>query len=270
MTRAITRVLLLAASISIAAPRPLEAQLGGLIKKKVKEAVAKPEPPAKTGESQPAASKSAEKTSNGPIGFGSAVVEITDSSFNDFMRGIQKEADAQAIVKKEIARYGTHADYEACKIRVAESPEGKKTMDRMYNPPKDIKAEDFIKLQSKVVEDMDSLTRKGCPLDPSYWSPGRVSQSLDSVHKEVAQSISAEDTEGQLFSVALERIERLCRYKGFGPDNTAAKPEASNGTPVKFAGEGKDIFWLYTENEVNVINAANCKRYYALIAKLIK
>jgi hypothetical protein len=270
MKRSISATLLFASLLSIAAPRLLEAQLGGLIKKKVKEAVAKPEPPAKTGGNQPAASKAAEKERNGPIGFGSGIIEITDSSFNDFMRGIQKEADAQAIVKKEIARYGTSRQYEECKARVAQTPEGKKTMDRMYNPPKDIKAEDYIKLQSKVVEDMDSLTRKGCPLNPSYWSQGRIDQSLDSVHKQVAQSISAEDTGGQLYSIALERIERLCRYKGFGPGSTTAKPESSNGTPLKFAGDGTDIYWLYTEKEVTVINAANCKRYYALIAKLIQ
>jgi hypothetical protein len=36
------------------------------------------------------------------------------------------------------------------------------------------------------------------------------------------------------------------------------------------AGDGTDIYWLYTEKEVTVINAANCKRYYALIAKLIQ
>ena len=306
MTRSIAAVILLSVSVSLATPVSIEAQLGGLIKKKVKEAIKKPETPPKTDDAPAAgpAAKSAEKKNDDPTGFGSAIIEITQPTFDQLMRAMQMEIDMQAVLKKEIARYGTHKEYEACKIRVGESPEGKKTMDRMYNPPKDIKAEDYLKLQAKVVEDMDALTKKGCPLDPSYWGPTRIAQSLDSIREKAAESITIASSlpassfdvahlrfetspfvdggftfiHPQLYGIALERIDRLCEYKGFGAVgvttvDTATKKDSlrnpRSGAPLKIPGIGQDIYWMWTATEVGVINSPNCRRYYILAKQLM-
>jgi hypothetical protein len=254
----------------------------------VKEAVKKPEP-AKTDDAPapgaapapaPAASSSAKKD-NDPTGFGSGIIEITPATFDDLMEAMQKEIDMQAVLKKEIARYGTDDQYQACKIRVAESPEGKKTMDRMYNPPKNVTAEAYMAIQKKVVEDMDSLTAKGCPLDPGYWSPSRIGESADSIHTKAAESLGDGSMGPHLYSIALERIERLCEYKGFGSGGVAAtavdtlkkKDSLTNPVkagPLKFPGIGKDIYWMYTGTEVGTITPGTCRRYYALAGKLMK
>lgn len=194
------------------------------------------------------------------------------------MRGLQMEIDLQAALKKEIARYGTHDQYEACKVRVAQSPEGKKAMSPMYNPPKNVTAEEYMKIQMKVSADMDSLTNKGCPLNPSYWSPSRIDASLDSIREKGAGSLTID---AQLYSIALERIERLCEYKGFGSGGVAAtsvdtlpkKDTLKNprsAAPLKFPGIGRDIYWMYTANEVDVITSPRCKRYYGLAKQLMK
>jgi len=284
MTRSIVAAIFIAASVSIMTPVSVEAQLGGLIKKKVKEAIKKPETPAKTDdspESSQAAPSASTKKTDDPTGFGSAIIEITPSLVDDLMDAMQKEIDMQAVLKKEIARYGTHDEYEACKVRVAESPEGKKTMDRMYNPPKNVTGEQYIAIQQKVVEDMDALTKKGCPLDPGYWSPSRIGQSADSIHVKAAESLGDGSLHEQLYSIALERIERLCEYKGFGTGGVAVtavdtlnkKDSLRNPVkagPLKFPGIGNDIYWMYTATEAGTVTAATCKRYYALAGKLMK
>jgi hypothetical protein len=287
MTRSITAAILLALSASLMTPVSSEAQLGGLIKRKVKEAVKKPERPAKTDDTPasaptaPSAPSGSAKKNDDPTGFGSAIIEITQATVDDLMDAMQKEIDMQAVLKKEIARYGTHDQYEACKVRVAQSSEGKKTMDRMYNPPKNVTAEEYMAIQKKVVEDMDALTLKGCPLNPGYWSPGRISESADSIHIKAAESLGDGSLTAHLYAVALERIERLCQYKGLGIGGVATttvdtlKRKDSLTSPVKagpfqFPGIGKDIYWMYTGTEVAAVTHDTCRRYYALAGKLMK
>jgi hypothetical protein len=314
MTRSIAAVLLLATSLSLTTPSPAEAQLGGLIKKKVKEAIKKPEAPPKTTEpssaSSPAApepaSSSPSTRNSDPTGFGSAIIEITPPTFDELMRALQMEIDLQAALKKEIARYGTHDQYEACKIRVAQSPEGQKAMNPMYNPPKNVTGEEYMKIQMKVSADMDSLTNKGCPLNPSYWSPLRIDASLDSIREKAAGSITIADMspepsltvaqlrfeimpslyeshvflDSQLYAIALERIDRLCEYKGFGSGSVGAgavdslpkkdpQKNPRSVAPLKIPGVGRDIYWMYTVNEVDVITSPRCKRYYSLVKQLM-
>ena len=316
MTRSIAALLLLATSLSLTTPSTVEAQLGGLIKKKVKEAIKKPETPPPTAEpSAPAspaapsapASTSASTSNSNPTGFGSAIIEITPPTFDQLMRGLQMEIDGQAALKKEIARYGTHDQYEACKVRVAQSPAGQKAMNPMYNPPKNVTGEEYMKIQMKVSADMDSLTNKGCPLNPSYWSPSRIEASLDSIREKAAGSLTiAGITPGstfnvaqlrfetapfayesqyfldaQLYAIALERIDRLCEYKGFGTgsvgstavDATPKKESQKNprsAAPLKIPGVGRDIYWMYTPNEVDVITSPRCRQYYNLTKQLMK
>lgn len=284
MTRSITAAILLALSVSLTTPVSAEAQLGGLIKKKVKDAIRKPETPAKTDDapaSAPATPSASTKKNDDPTGFGSAIIEITPATFDDLMDAMQTEIGMQAILKKEIARYGTHEEYQACKVRVAQSPEGKKTMDRMYNPPKNVTAEEYMTIQKKVVEDMDALTMKGCPLDPSYWSPTKIAESTDSIRTKAAESLGDGSIHVQLYSIALERIERLCQYKGFGSSGVAATAVDTltrkdslrspvKAGPLKFPGIGRDIYWMYTGTEVGTITPGTCRRYYALAGKLMK
>jgi hypothetical protein len=148
----------------------------------------------------------------------------------------------------------------------------------MYNPPKNVTAEEYMKIQMKVSADMDSLTNKGCPLNPSYWSPSRITASLDSIREKAAGSLSID---AQMYSIALERIDRLCEYKGFGSGGVAAtavdtmpkkdpQKNPRSAAPLKFPGIGRDIYWMYTANEVGVITPANCKRYYGLAKQLMK
>jgi hypothetical protein len=223
------------------------------------------------------------------------------------MRGLQMEIDGQAVLKKEIARYGTQEQYEACKLRIAESPAGQKAMNPMYNPPKNVTAEQYLKIQMKVSSDMDSLTNKGCPLNPSYWSPSRISASLDSIRDKAAGSItiaamspgtsfnvaqlrfetapfayeSAYFLDAQQYAIALERIDRLCEYKGFGSgalgttavDSMPKRDPQKNprsAAPLKIPGVGRDIYWMYTPNEVDVITSPRCKQYYNLAKQLMK
>lgn len=293
MTRSIAAVILLWASVSLATPARVEAQLGGLIKKKVKDAVAKPDAPKKDEPSAPAGRASPSAKNNDPTGFGSAIVEITQSSFDELIGGMQMEIDGQAVLKKEIARYGTREQYEACKVRAAQSPEGQKLMTAMRSPPQNVTGEEWMKIQQKVVEDLDAMTNKACPLNPSFWDATKVAHSADSIREEVSESLPMFHG-AHLYGVAIERIEKLCEYKGFGSGSTdgggAGRGDSGGvgvttvdtltkrdsvrnprgAAPLMVPGIGKDIYWMWTAAEVGFINAANCKRFNGLARQLMK
>lgn len=289
MTRSIAAVILLCASVSLATPARVDAQFGGLIKKKVKEAVTKPDPRKKDEPSAGRASPSAKN--NDPTGFGSAIVEITESTFDELMGGMQMEIDAQAVLKKEIARYGTRDQYEACKVRAAQSPEGTRLMTAMRTPPKNVTGEDWMKIQAKIVEDLDALTDKTCPLNPSYWDATRVGHSADSIREKVGESLPMFHG-AHLYSVAMERIGELCEYKGFGSGSSSGSGGGGGGGGVGVTtvdtlpkrdtlktargaaalmvpGIGKDVYWMWTATEVAVIDAPRCKQYNGLARQMM-
>lgn len=301
MTRSLATALILAAFASLS-PVPTQAQLGGLIKKKVTDAVKgqKPAEPKKTDET----GKPSQTNEPGYVG-NSDVLEITQPTFEAILGGLKKELELQAAFKKEIARYPTRQEYEACKVRSAQSPEGQKIMSALYTIPQNSSADDVMKIQMKMGADMDALAKKACPLDPNDWNDYRIHQHLDSLRVQAAESITIAQSPSsptgtaiayvrfeilplvdvahtffiseQQYGVALERIENLCSSSSggilSGADTLNKKNPQKNprtGAPLRIPGIGKDIYWVYTGNEASVLTPANCKRYKDLANKLMK
>jgi len=308
MTRSIA-LILLATSVSLTMPDTAGAQLGGLIKKKVKEAVKPPEKPAAApaadapaAASQPSAESSRTKGNGLKYVDGNSIV-INRESLSRLMRGMDAELAMIADFEKFLATWPTSEQYEQCKQRVAFSPEGKKTMDPMYNPPKGISSEDYLKLQSKVINDMQALTDKGCPRNPSTWGPGERSRRLEQIHAKAASLARAKpaaatsttnpresgkqmlllevdpyeavsDTtdsitvigEGGMgdheYSVMIERILKYCDLK----ESMDMSPK---GSGLKIEGEGKDLYWIYLEEELETLKDFDCASFKRKYKRLI-
>lgn len=256
MTRSLVAGIVLAVCAPLTLPLTAEAQLGGLIKKKVTEAIKKPAEPAKPAEQKPAESSS-------QSAFSSDVLEITQPAFDAVIRGLNAELRLQEEFRRELAKYPTPEEYEACKARAAQSPEGAKIMAEYSNMPEKITPEDLQRRIQNMTTGMEALIKKVCPNDPNVWNPYNRAQKLDSIHVQAAEAAgmaastaSLPDERGTFipvsfvvepfifrggrlasltgrqYSVLVERIERGCELNGAPPGIGARTAPAPNIPPL--------------------------------------
>jgi hypothetical protein len=65
------------------------------------------------------------------------------------------------------------------------------------------------------------------------------------------------------YSIAIERIDRLCDY-----NNAPAGGNTTDGK-LMIQGTGVKIFWVFTARETGVVNAANCRKFKDLTKRLM-
>lgn len=191
MTRAKASVVVLLVLAALTLPQPAGAQLGGLIKKKVSDAVK--QAPKKKETPQPATQPETTPQAMAPSrpgGFprisGDALI-ITPAMLERLTRGMDAELAMQKDFEKELARYPTLSQYEDCKAKVAMSPEGQKVMNAMSTVPENATPEQFQAIMVKMGADMEALTKKGCPLDPHDWNDYKRSERMREIRGKAAQ-----------------------------------------------------------------------------------
>ena len=169
MTRSLVAGIVLAGCALAASPPGAEAQLGGLIKKKVSEALTK-----KPADSAQAPGKQTTGTQNNPATpFGSAVLEITPSTFDAVIRGLTAEVKLQDEFRQVLAKFPTNEEYAACKQRVPQTPEGQKLMAEYMNTMQNSKPEEVQGRIAAVAEKLKTLEKTQCPNDPYTWAPSK-------------------------------------------------------------------------------------------------
>ena len=309
MSRPIVAVLLVAASISISAPQTAEAQLGGLIKKKVKEAIKPPEKPGAAPAPAPAAQPAtqAESENSGGTGHGlphvaGRSIKITRESLSRLTRGMDAELAMIADFEKYLAKWPTHEQYEECKVKAASTPEGKKIMSSMERLPQNVTPEQLTATMTKMTQDMDALTNKHCPLNPFDWGPGRKSARLEQIRVKAAslalpRSTASNETSQQsadrilLFEVSpyemlpdtaadsitilgtggfdsqeySEMIERIVKYC----DLKKSMDMTPKGSGLQVPGVGKDIYWIYVDEELETLKDLDCDSFQRKYKRLI-
>jgi hypothetical protein len=280
--------LVVVAVLSLPAPNSAQAQLGGLIKKKVTEAIKGPE---KQPEQKPASSAS---TDNSPPGFGSDVLEITEPVFAGVIRGLETELRLQAEFRQELAKYPTQAQYDECLAKVPESPEYKKIIEKLANLPENATGEQAMAASQKAAAEGQALTDKTCPVKPvdTVWPNGKKMERLEEIRGKAAEAAGSESSasntgwsglelaliftydvepgaafavwNSRQYSIAIERIDRLCDYNN-GPGAGGASSDGN----LKIQGGGAGIFWVFTARETGVVNAANCRKFKDLTKRLM-
>jgi hypothetical protein len=284
MTRSLLAGIVLAVCAPLALPLTAEAQLGGLIKKKVTEAIKKPAEPAKAEEKKPPGSEGSSQP-----GFNSDVLEITQPAFDAVIRGLNAELKLQDAFRLVLAKYPTPQEYEACKAHAAQTPEGAKIMSEFTNMPENVSAEEAQRRMQAMSTGMEALMKKQCPNDPDDWNPYKRKQKLEAIHEQAAEAAgmaastaSLPDDKGSFIRAGFEgepfifRGGRLAFLTGRQYDILGERIERgctlTERPPggVKVPGIGNNVYWVFTGGELGVLTPANCARYSDLSKRLMK
>lgn len=280
MTRWHLRVVVLAAFALFALPQSADAQLGGLIKKKVKEAIKPPEktnPAPQPAAPAPASSPAGPPASNSRDPFanqrvpGARALLVTDEMIARIYRGLDAEAVMLKDLETEIAAYPTPKKIQDCKAKAAQTPEGQKYL----NPGNFIKEgmtnDQLMAAMSRMSTESDAYFKKACPWDETKWSDYNRSEARKAIRTKAAAKALPTDTTvfvkgvgGGLdendFGEMIERLLKYCELK----KTMEVKPKTGG---LKTPGDGgPDIFWVYTESELKALQKLDCdgfKKKYA-------
>ncbi len=299
MTRSKLAAVALAVLTMFALPQTVDAQLGGLIKKKVKEAI-KPPPGKATPAPEPAAAApgpapaAEQPASNSRDPFagqrvpGNRALLISDEMIARMFRGLDAEAVMLKDLEKEIAAYPTREAIQACKVKASQTPEGQRLMNLGNFVKAGMTAEQTQAGMMKMSSESDAYYKKACPWDENKWSDYNRSEARKAIRTKAAaqalppsaaapvkspsrlmfevdtatvitKALAGIGLEENDFGELIERILYYCELK-----KTADVRPKTGG--LKVPGEGKDIYWVYTESELKVLLKFDCdtfKKKYA-------
>jgi len=308
MLKSATAAWLIAASISITAPQAAEAQLGSIIKKKVKDAIVKPTEkpaePAAAPADQPAADSHAAAPADDIARFPgqSGVPLITPQLLDRIQRGMDAELALLADFEKMVARYPTVQQYETCKSNAMMTPEGQKIMSPMMNPPANIKPDEYMAITMKVDTAAKAWQKKKCPLDPNDWNDAKRSDRIQQIHskaasmarlKSVSNNTSASTDARPALMYEMNPFDMLpdtvadtvivVRGGGLGDHEYSVAIErvvkycmlkkevdvSPKKGGLKAPGSGPGMEWIYTEDELNALKTFDCEAFKKKYAKLL-
>lgn len=202
MIRSRHAVVVLAALAALAVPQSADAQLGGLIKKKVKEAIKPPEkkdpaPAPSTDAAAPAAAPATQPPSNSRDPFAGQRVPnnrallITDEMISRIYRGLDAEAVMLKDLEKEIAAYPTPQTIQACKAKASQTPEGQKYLNPGNFLKEGMNPEQLQAAMMKMTTESDAYFKKACPWDESKWSDYNRSEARKAIRTKAAAQATA-------------------------------------------------------------------------------
>jgi hypothetical protein len=258
LTRSQVSAVALAAIAALAPIQSAGAQLGGLIKKKVSEAI-KPaekavEPAARPGQQQSL--------------FNADVMQITPASVASMRQAMATERSMQDEFRRELAKYPTREQYAECQQKAAISPEGQKIVAVMGNMPENATPEEHQRIITKMGTDMEALVKKLCPLNPDDWQDYKKRERVVAIHRKASSpfdTIGVRGVSGDGVSelsarrndILTERIVAYCEAKKAGAD------VSGDADGLKIPGTGRDIYWVYTAEELKVLATIDCDKFLA-------
>jgi hypothetical protein len=166
---------------------PAEAQIGGLLKKKAKEAA---QAPVKQEEAKQQADDAAARALASPD-----VVPITKESTARFRKALRVEAQLRGEFVTFLASLKTQEQYAACKSEVMMSPEGQKASMGMLALGDKATPAEMQKAMLKANADVEALTTRQCGGDPSQWTQGRRVDRLREIEGEASDAFAPPRTE---------------------------------------------------------------------------
>ena len=254
--------------VAAAIPAPAHAQLGGLIKKKVKEKVAQTvsrgdsAKTARPDTSAPNATGKVARTTppgSGPH-FTEYVLEITPELLDRLEKGLAAEDVVRQAVERKIGKVLSRDEYEKCESAVLRGPEGQK----VYAQSRDLVNGDTTyeriqKASQELARRMEQVVEPKCGLEPRKAEEIRE-QHADSV--EAAAPAASGLTRLQL-TIMKERILPLC-----AATQAVAAAAGEVRVPAGTQDSARAIYYVYAPNEVNAVQPRCAKLASALRAAL--
>lgn len=226
----------LVAGLAAVVPASASAQVGGLIKKKVKEkvgqAVAGPDT---------AAARSASQAAPGPV-FNDHVLAITPGVLDRVERALAAEAVAREENDRRVGKVLEPEEYESCRQRVAGSPKAQEMMEAQLQVLGDETSTQEARERAlqEMATRLEALTEPECGLEP---------HKAEKLRSELAPRVpaAAEQASGLTdlqLSILKERILPFCVEPG-----AAAAAAGERRIP----GETDTVFYVYSPTEVEAL-----------------
>lgn len=247
----------LAAIFAAIVPAPASAQLGGFIKKKIKQQIIQQVMPASdttpaaaapaSGGAAPAggragrAVKSAPSAApSGPV-FTDYMLEMTSAVLDQLEKGLAAQAAEQKAVDRELANIKSKPAYAQCIQAMIASPEGQKAY-QAYADAAQAAGNDMQKYQ-KAAEGVSKLMEAKC--GPAPETRETLKTKLSNRPREAALAASGL-TEGQ-FAVIKERVLPFC------------EATATGAAGARIAAGSSGMYLVYSPTEIQALTA-RCAR----------
>lgn len=243
ISRMISCAALAAMLIGAAAPAPAAAQVGGLLKRKLKEKAVQ----TVGGSVSAAAAAPGEKdagaapTRPGPR-FTENVLEMTPELLDRFEKGVTAEIAVRDDIDRALGKLLPPLEYERCEQEVMRTPEAQ----QIYMGASDLTTgeeptlEQLQKASEELARRFDKIVRPKCGLDTQQAEEVRT-QHADRL--DAAGPAASGLTKLQL-TLLKERIIPFC---------TAAQAPVAAGGEVRIPTSSDAIFWVYTAAELEAL-----------------
>ncbi len=229
------------------------------------------------------------------VEFNERVVELTEPVMRGFLNGLDVELGLLVDFAKLLATYKTPAEYRHCGAQVARLPEFQKIQEQVLTWPDNPTPEQMQRLGDKMAADQADLLKRKCGGDietewpdtkrrekveeiqakaaaaaepatsptspPSPPSPTRGPAAIDSAPDALARwGGSAPETDVIKQVIKKERAYRYClaMKEALQSVQEAVRELTEPAQALKLPGSGKDIYWMYSKDEVKAIGP-NCE-----------
>jgi len=257
-------------------PGDLDAQIGGLIKKKVTESV-------KGGEKKGVK----EETAANETDQSKMPRPITANTFVAFKKGLTVQRDKQQETLKFLAGVTPLETYKSCTTTILMTPEGQKVALQMPSPPDNATVEQLQAYAQKLAAEMTKLTDKKCGEDPAkyhnyQWKMDRFTEARTAAIAAFSAALDKPSGNGggpflafdldehpqqprddnYFYDLLIEWTPPFCRLS-----KAAQQAAAEKGIAVAGAGKGNN--YVYTAMEARLL-MPQCEEIMTLLSVLEK
>ena len=222
----------LVTGLTAVVPASAAAQIGGLIKRKVRETVA--------GLDAAAASPAAQ-AAPGPV-FNEHVLAITPELLDRLEKALSAEAATREENARRVGKVLDAEEYQSCRQRVAGSPRAQELMEEQLQVLEDETSTQQQREQAlqEMATRLEALTEPECGLEPN---------KAEKLRSELAPRVAAAaEQAGGLSDIQLsilkERILPFC---------VAPEAVAAAAGEMKIPGETSTVFYVYSPTEVEAL-----------------
>lgn len=222
-------VVALAAVVCLSVPSPASAQIGGFLKKKVKQAVK-----GQVAGGDSASAKAAPADGSGPR-FSEYVLELNADNLDKLEKALAAEKAYTDSVNAAYGKLSTPEQYQQCMIQTTMDPEAAKITANMT---------DAASMQ-KAQERLMAFRERKCGKDPERAMEGKK----EALRKASGRGAEAVGIKPSALSIMKERITPFCE----------------SGGQAKVKGDSEGMYYVYTPTEVASIQP-RCAKLTALLA----